>query len=72
MGRNIISRYDHLNDFVCCTLALLVCNVNIINGNLESELSEDSPDYAKKPQQNFKYLNSASGLVLQIYRVRTK
>ncbi len=35
----------------------LVCNVNILNGNLRSE---NSHDYAQKPQRNFKFMNSAS------------
>ncbi len=36
----------------------LVCNVNIVYGNLKSE---NSQDYAQKPQQNFMFMNSASG-----------
>ncbi len=35
----------------------LVCNVNIVNGNLKSE---NSQDYAQKPQRNCKFMNSAS------------
>ncbi len=37
----------------------LVCNVNIVYGNLKSENSED---YAQKPQRNCPLMNSASGL----------
>jgi hypothetical protein len=35
----------------------LVCNVNIVYGNLTSE---NSYDYAQKPQQNYTFMNSAS------------
>ncbi len=35
----------------------LVCNVNIVNGNLKSK---NSQDYAQKPQQNCTFMNSAS------------
>jgi hypothetical protein len=38
----------------------LVCNVNIVYGNLKSENSED---YAQKPERNCTFMNSASGLV---------
>ncbi len=34
----------------------LFCNVNIVYGNL----SESSQDYARKPQRNFMFMNSAS------------
>ncbi len=34
------------------------CNVNIVYGNLKSE---NCQDYAQKPQQNCKFMNSASG-----------
>ncbi len=37
----------------------LVCNVNIVYGNLKSE---NSQDYAKKPQRNCTFMNSASAL----------
>ncbi len=36
----------------------LVCNVNIVYGNLKSE---NSQDYAQKPQRNCTFINSASG-----------
>ncbi len=36
----------------------LVCNVNIVNGNLKSESSQD---YAQKPQRNCTFMNSGSG-----------
>ncbi len=36
----------------------LVCTVNIAYGHLNSE---NSQDYAQKPQQNCTYMNSASG-----------
>ncbi len=36
----------------------LVCNVNIVYGNLKSENSED---YAQKPQRNCVFTNSATG-----------
>ncbi len=39
----------------------LVCNVNIVNGKFKFE---NSQDYAQKPQQNFTFMNSASGLIL--------
>ncbi len=35
----------------------LVCNVNIICGNLKSE---NPQDYAQKPQRNYTFMNSAS------------
>jgi hypothetical protein len=35
----------------------LVCNVNIVYGNLNSE---NSQDYAQKPQRNCTFMNSAS------------
>jgi hypothetical protein len=38
----------------------LVCYVSIEYGNLKSE---DSQDYAQKPQQNCTFMNSASGWV---------
>ncbi len=37
----------------------LVCNINIVYGNLKSE---NSQDYAQKPQRNSMFTNSASGL----------
>jgi hypothetical protein len=37
----------------------LVCNVNILYGNIRSE---NSPDYAQKPQPNCTFMNSASAL----------
>ncbi len=64
MGKKTISRYHHLNDLVCFTPALLVCNVNIVNGNFKFE---NPSDYAQKPQQNCTFMNSALGFVLQIY-----
>jgi hypothetical protein len=39
----------------------LVCNVNIVYENLKSE---NSQDYAQKPQQNCMFMNSASGLII--------
>jgi len=39
----------------------LGCNVNIVYGNLRSEISQD---YAQKPQRNFTVMNSASGVGL--------
>ncbi len=38
----------------------LVCNVNIVYGNLKSE---NSQDYAQKPQRNFMFMNMASNLI---------
>ncbi len=35
----------------------LVCNVNIVYGNLKSE---NSQEYAQKPQRNSTFMNSAS------------
>jgi hypothetical protein len=37
----------------------LVCNVNIVYGNLKSE---NSQDYTQKPQRNCMFVNSASGV----------
>ncbi len=37
----------------------MVCNVNIVYGNLKSENSED---YSQKPQRNCTFMNSASGI----------
>jgi hypothetical protein len=39
----------------------LVCNVKIVYGS-ESLKSENSQDYAQKPQRNCTVMNSASGL----------
>jgi hypothetical protein len=36
----------------------LVCNVNIVYGNLKSE---NSQDYVQKPERNYTFMNSASG-----------
>ncbi len=36
----------------------LLCNVNIVSGNLKSE---NSQDYAQKPPRNCTFMNSASG-----------
>ncbi len=36
----------------------LVCNVNIVYGNLKSEISQD---FSHKPQRNCTFMNSASG-----------
>jgi hypothetical protein len=36
----------------------LVCNVNIVYGNLKSE---NSQDYAQTPQPNYTFMNMASG-----------
>ncbi len=36
----------------------MVCNVNIVYGNLKSEYSQD---YVQKPQRNCTFMNSASG-----------
>jgi hypothetical protein len=41
----------------------LFCNVNIVYGNL---MSENSQDYAHKPQRNCTFMNSASGYVASI------
>ncbi len=38
----------------------LFCNVNIVYGNLKSE---NSQDYAQKPQRNCTFMNSASGQI---------
>jgi hypothetical protein len=38
----------------------MVFNVKIVYGNLKSE---NSQDYAQKPQRNFTFMNSASGLL---------
>jgi hypothetical protein len=38
----------------------LVCNVNIVYGNLKSE---NSQDFAQKPQQNCTFMNSTSGIL---------
>jgi hypothetical protein len=42
----------------------LVCNVNIIYGNLKSE---NSQDYAQKPQRSCTFMNSASGCVHSLF-----
>jgi hypothetical protein len=39
----------------------LVCNINIVHGNLKSEKSQD---YTWKPQRNCAFKNSASGFTL--------
>jgi hypothetical protein len=39
----------------------LVCNATIVYGNLKSE---NSQDYAQKPQLNYTFMNSASGYLL--------
>ncbi len=39
----------------------LVCNANIVYGNLKSE---NSQDYSQKPQLNYTFMNSASGYLL--------
>jgi hypothetical protein len=36
----------------------LVCTVNVVNGNLKPENSED---YAQKPQRNCMFINASSG-----------
>ncbi len=36
----------------------LGCNVNIVDGNLKSETSQD---YAQTPQRNCTFMNSVSG-----------
>jgi hypothetical protein len=41
----------------------LVCNVNIVYGNLKSE---NSQDYAQKPQRNCTFWNSASVLIILV------
>ncbi len=38
----------------------LVCNVNIVYGNLNSE---NAQDYAQKPQRNYTFMNLASEVV---------
>ncbi len=43
----------------------LVCNVNIVYGNLKSE---NSQDYAQKPQRNCTLWNSASGAIGVLYK----
>ncbi len=43
----------------------LVCNVNIVFGNLKSD---NSQDYAQKPQQNCTFMNSDSGLLFLLSR----
>jgi hypothetical protein len=43
----------------CISGLKLVCNVNIVYGNLKSE---NSQDYAQKPRRNCTFMNSASGL----------
>jgi hypothetical protein len=40
----------------------LVCNIKIVYGNLKSE---NSQDYAQKPQRNHTSMNPASALVLK-------
>ncbi len=45
----------------------LVCNVNIVYGNLKSEKSQD---YAQKPQRNCMFMNSA--FVLQATKNKQK
>jgi hypothetical protein len=42
---------------LCKSDLKLVCNVNIVYGNLKSETSQD---YAQKPQRNCTFMNSAS------------
>jgi hypothetical protein len=39
----------------------LVCNVNIVYGHLKSD---NSQDYAQKPQQNRTFMNLASVVIL--------
>jgi hypothetical protein len=41
----------------------LVCNVNIVYGNLKSE---NSQDYAQKPQGNCTFMTSASVLIILV------
>jgi hypothetical protein len=41
----------------------LVCNVNIVYGDLKSE---NSQDYAQKPQRNCTFMNSASGYIFTL------
>jgi hypothetical protein len=41
----------------------LVCNVNIVYGNLKSE---NSQDYAQKPQQDCTFLNSGIGFLITL------
>jgi hypothetical protein len=47
----------------------LVCNVNIVHGNLNSV---DSQDYAQKPQQICMFMNTASGQKNTCYRTESK
>jgi hypothetical protein len=42
----------------------LVCNVNIVYENL---MSENSQDYAQRPQQNYTFINSASETSTKLY-----
>ncbi len=47
---------------ILCVRAILCApTVNIVSGNLKSE---NSQDYAQKPQQNCTFMNSASVLVV--------
>jgi hypothetical protein len=53
------SQSSLLTDFTLTKSDLkLVCNVNIVYGNFKSE---NSQDYAQKPQRNCTFMNSASG-----------
>jgi hypothetical protein len=45
----------------------LVCNVNIVYGNLKSE---NSQDYAQKPQRSYTFMNSAFGRTLLLKSLR--
>ncbi len=45
----------------------LVCNVNIVYRNL---MSENSQDYAQKPQRNCTFMNSPSGLAKKEHQGR--
>ncbi len=45
--------------FLLASGSKLVCNVNIVYRNLKSE---NSQDYAQKPQRKCTFMNSASGV----------
>ncbi len=57
----LLAIHSHLYKWILLSPLKLVCYVNIVYGNLKSE---NSQDYAHKPQRNCTFMNSASGTVL--------
>jgi hypothetical protein len=61
------NRFQGMNSASLCSLAGRydnpVCYVNIVYGNLKSE---NSQDYAQKPQRNCTFMNLASGNIRSI------